>query len=204
VEEKGSQKIKKKSTFREYAEAAVIAILLALVIRTFVVQAFKIPSGSMIPTLHVGDHILVNKFIYGVKIPFVRKTLIPVSKPEREDVIVFIYPRDKSKDYIKRVIGLPGDRIEIIDDTVLINGQEYDDVHGVYMSQGKGLDRSGSQYRYGPVTVPPGRYFVLGDNRDNSQDSRFWGFVPEDYIKGEAFIIYWSWPRWKRIFNLIQ
>jgi len=124
--------LKKKSVFREYAEAAVIAIILALFIRTFVVQAFKIPSGSMEPTLLVGDHILVNKFLYGVKIPFMNKTLIPISEPKRNDVVVFIYPVDKSKDFIKRIIGLPGDEIEIVDNKIYINGEPFEDRYGYY------------------------------------------------------------------------
>lgn len=191
-------KMKKKSVFREYAEAAIIAVLLALFIRTFVVQAFKIPSGSMEPTLVVGDHILVNKFIYGVKIPFIRKTIIPIEQPHRNDVIVFIYPMDPSKDFIKRVIGLPGDRIEMIGRSIYINGKLFQDKHGVYTAPFH------STARFGPVTVPQGHLFVMGDNRDHSYDSRFWGFVPLQSVKGKAFIVYWSWPHWKRTFHIIR
>ncbi|MBU2499204.1 MAG: signal peptidase I [Proteobacteria bacterium] len=197
-------RVKKKSTFREYIEAAAIAVLLALFIRTFVVQAFKIPSGSMEPTLLVGDHILVNKFIYGIKVPFVGRTLIPIGKPHREDVIVFIYPVDKSKDFIKRVIGLPGDTVEVVGEKTSINGKPYDDGHGFYANQSGSEDNPGSRHRLGPVTVPPHQYFVMGDNRDHSYDSRFWGFVPSKSIKGKAFIIYWSWPNWKRFLHLIR
>ncbi|HDZ24774.1 MAG TPA: signal peptidase I [Desulfobacteraceae bacterium] len=191
-------KIKKKSVFREYAEAAIIAILLALFIRTFVVQAFKIPSGSMEPTLLVGDHILVNKFIYGVKLPFVGKTIIPIQHPHRDDVIVFIYPMDPSKDFIKRVIGLPGDRIEMIGHSIYINGKLFQDRHGVYTAS------PDPTVRFGPVIVPEGHLFVMGDNRDHSYDSRFWGFVPLESVKGKAFIVYWSWPHWKRFFHMIK
>jgi len=197
---KDTDKIKKKSTFREYAEAAAIAILLALFIRTFVVQAFKIPSGSMEPSLLIGDHILVNKFIYGVKLPFIRSTLIPLSQPKRNDVIVFIYPVDKSKDFIKRVIGLPGDKIEINSREIRINGQLYEDSFGFYSKKSNPHDTRS----FGPVTVPKDHYFVMGDNRDHSYDSRFWGFVPSKSIKGDAFIIYWSWPHWKRFLHLIK
>jgi signal peptidase I len=175
---KSGGKPKKKSVFREYAEAAVIAILLALFIRTFVVQAFKIPSGSMEPTLLVGDHILVNKFIYGVKLPLLRKTLIPISEPKRDDVIVFIYPRDTSKDYIKRVIGLPGDRIEIIGRTIYINGKRFKDPRGYYSSESTLSGQLSGKGRFGPITVPKDSLFVMGDNRNHSFDSRFWGFVP--------------------------
>ena len=199
-----TEAIKKKSTFREYLEAAVIAILLALFIRTFVVQAFKIPSGSMEPSLRIGDHILVNKFIYGVKIPFIYSTLIPISKPERDDVVVFIYPVDKSKDFIKRVIGLPGEKIEIHGRKVSVNGKPYEDKHGFYRLPEPKIASSRNQYKFGPVTVPEDHYFVMGDNRDHSYDSRFWGFVPSKSIKGEAFIIYWSWPHWKRFLHLIK
>ena len=131
-----AEPIKKKSTLREYAEALAIAVLLALFIRTFVVQAFKIPSGSMEPTLLVGDHILVNKFIYGVKIPLLRKTVIPINEPKRGDVIVFIWPVDKSKDFIKRVVGLPGEKIKVIDQKIYINGSPFEDRHGLYTAQG--------------------------------------------------------------------
>jgi signal peptidase I len=199
-----SRKKIKKSTFREYAEAAVIAILLALFIRTFVVQAFKIPSGSMEPTLLIGDHILVNKFVYGIKAPIFRTTLIPIKEPKRNDVIVFIYPVDKTKDFIKRVIGLPGDRVEIIDRKIHINGEPFDDEHGFYATGGRQGGNPGRKDRFGPVTVPENHFFVMGDNRDHSYDSRFWGFVPQKSIKGRAFIIYWSWPHWRRFLHLIH
>ena len=194
-----ANRIKKKSTLREYVEAAVIAVLLALFIRAFVVQAFKIPSGSMEPTLLVGDHILVNKFIYGVKLPYLQTTLIPISKPKRGDVIVFIYPEDRSKDFIKRVIGLPGDKIQVQGEQVLINGKPYDDKHAYYDEGGGNVNRS-----FGPVVVPKDDYFVMGDNRDHSMDSRFWGFVSSKDILGKAFIIYWSWPHWDRFFYLVR
>lgn len=193
-----------KSVFREYAEAAIIAVLLALFIRTFLVQAFKIPSGSMEPTLLVGDHILVNKFLYGVKIPFLNKTLIPISDPQRDDVIVFIYPVDTSKDFIKRVIGLPGDTIEISQKQITINGIPYEDKHGVYRNAQGGGPPAVPLSTMSPISVPEDHLFVMGDNRDHSYDSRFWGFVPLDAVKGKAFIIYWSWPHWKRLLNLIQ
>ena len=198
MEEK-AERIKKKSTLREYAEAAAIAILLALFIRAFVVQAFKIPSGSMEPTLLVGDHILVNKFIYGIKIPYFQSTLIPISDPDRGDIIVFIYPEDQSKDFIKRVIGLPGDRIQIQGKAIFVNGQPFDDKYGHYDEKAGNTNRS-----YGPVVVPKDHYFVMGDNRDHSLDSRFWGFVRSTAVKGKAFIIYWSWPNWNRFFHLVR
>jgi signal peptidase I len=197
--EERAEKIKKKSTLREYAEAAAIAILLALFIRAFVVQAFKIPSGSMEPTLLVGDHILVNKFIYGIKIPYLQATLIPICDPGPGDIIVFIYPEDKSKDFIKRVIGIPGDKIQMQGKQVLVNGLPFDDKYGFYDEKTGGSSRS-----FGPVVVPKDHYFVMGDNRDHSLDSRFWGFVPSTAIKGKAFIIYWSWPNWQRFLHLVR
>jgi signal peptidase I len=202
---KGKDTLKKKSTLREYAEAAAIAVLLALFIRTFVVQAFKIPSGSMEPTLLVGDHILVNKFIYGIRIPFSGKTMVPISEPHREDVIVFVYPEDKTKDFIKRVIGLPGDTLEFRDHEILVNGKLFTDKHAYYSKSEEKGGNFGNPIRYGPrVAVPSGHYFVMGDNRDQSYDSRWWGFVSEDAIKGKAFIIYWSWPHWDRFLDLIH
>jgi signal peptidase I len=200
----------KKNVIREYAEAIIIAILIALFIRTFVVQAFKIPSGSMKPTLLVGDHLLVNKFVYGVKIPFLRKTLIPVNNPERGDIVVFIYPVDRSKDFIKRVVGVAGDTLAIKNKRIYINGSPSNDGHGVHTDS---LIFPGSlqpRDNFGPVTVPPGHIFVMGDNRDESYDSRFWGFVDLRDVLGKAFIIYWSWDRensdvrWKRMGRILR
>jgi len=189
---------RRKSILREYLEAAAIAVLLALFIRAFVVQAFKIPSGSMEPTLLIGDHILVNKFIHGIKAPFINKTIIPISDPKRGDIIVFIYPEDRKKDFIKRVIGLPGDEIQIVNNRIFINGKRYDDPHGVYR------DNGGENKNLGPFVAPEESLFVMGDNRDHSYDSRYWGFVPMESVKGKAMIIYWSWPHWKRFGHIIR
>lgn len=180
----------KKSIFREYAEALIIALLLAVFIRTFIVQAFKIPSGSMLPTLQIGDHILVSKFSYGIKNPFSGNNLISFSPPQQEDIIVFKYPVNPKIDYIKRVIGVAGDRIEIKDKKVYVNGKLYKTEQAKYLSNDI---RQDNRDNYGPVTVPENSLFVMGDNRDNSQDSRFWGFVNYKMVKGKAFIIYWSW-----------
>lgn len=191
-----------KSVFREYFEAIVIAVLLALVIRTFVVQAFKIPSGSMLPTLLIGDHLLVNKFTYGVRLPFTGKVLIDVGAPQRGDVVVFRYPKDKSIDYIKRVVGIPGDTIEIRTKKVFINGKPYEDPHA-HISSATVYDAlTNPRDNFGPVLVPEGKVFVMGDNRDNSFDSRFWGFVDQKDILGKAFMLYWSWDIEKPLFSL--
>ena len=232
-----------KSKRRQNIEAFAFAILLAFIIRTFVFQPFKIPSGSMIPTLLVGDHLLVNKFIYGTKIPFTDIEIFPIEKIKRGDVIVFTYPnneRDPSKNglyYIKRVVGLPGDEIDLNGRNLYINGgkvpleyegtyvdkrnsEQFDEYredlfgeeHTVIFRKGKENTNRGS---YIPVTkVPEGSVFVMGDNRDNSQDSRFWGFVPIENIAGRAFIIHWSWDfanpdilnkvRWDRILSGID
>ncbi len=200
----------KKSTFREYAEAIIVALVLALFIRTFVVQAFKIPSGSMEPTLEIGDHILVNKFIYGTKIPFTNINLLPLENPKRGDVIVFIYPVDPSKDFIKRVVGVGGDTVRLVNKKLYINGKEVSDSHAVYKEDSVFPGEAQKRDNFGPVTVPPGSLFVMGDNRDRSLDSRFWGFVPLNDVRGKAFIIYWSWDsqgttvRWSRIGHLIN
>ena len=214
IENKTKEKIKNKgklkSKVHEYAEAIIIAILIAVVVRTFAVQAFKIPSRSMVPTLLVGDHILVNKFIYGVKVPFLRKTIIPITNPQRGDIVVFIYPNDRSKDYIKRVIGVSGDKIEIKNKIIFINGKQYSDAYGIYSDNVIYPGSMQPRDNFGPVTVPPESLFVMGDNRDESADSRFWGFVDLKDVEGKAFIIYWSWNReeinlrWQRLGSILH
>jgi signal peptidase I len=201
---------KPKSKIQEYAEAIIIAILIALFIRTFIVQAFKIPSGSMKPTLQIGDHILVNKFLYGIKIPFIRKTLIPIGTPKRGDIVVFIYPEDRSKDFIKRVIAIGGDTVEIRNKKIFLNGKPQNDGHGVYVDSVVFPAAIQPRDNFGPVKVPQGTLFVMGDNRDQSYDSRFWGFVDLKDVMGKAFVIYWSWDRddtwvrWDRLGMLLH
>ena len=184
-----------KTKTKEYIESIIIAILIALFIRTFIICAYKIPSRSMVPTLLVGDHILVSKFIYGVKIPLLRTTIIPVREPKRGEIIVFIYPHDRSKDFIKRVIGVAGDKIEINNKKIFINGKEYSDSFGTYSDTMIYPSSMQPRDNFGPVTVPEKSLFVMGDNRDESLDSRFWGFVDLKDVEGKAFIIYWSWNR---------
>lgn len=232
-----------KSKLRQNVEAIVIALCLALLIRTFIIQPFKIPSGSMIPTLLIGDHLLVNKFIYGTKVPFMDVRIFPVEDIERGDVVVFKFPGNDSVNkgvhYIKRAIGLPGDEVNIEGRDVYINGDKIKQVYDgnyKYFEQGtevitdKYIDiisenifdviykKSSVNTTKGktnfPITVPEGHIFVLGDNRDNSYDSRFWGFVPINNISGKAFLIHWSWDfdnenifskvRWNRIFSNIN
>lgn len=209
---------RKKSTLREYLEALIIALIIALFIRTFVVQAFKIPSGSMESTLLIGDHIFVNKFIYGIRIPFIKKRPFEFQAPKRGDVIVFIFPEDKSKDFIKRVVGVENDVIEIRDKRLYVNGKLQDEPYTQFVESGQIVPRRDN---FGPITVPEGKIFVEGDNRDRSYDSRFWGFVDKSDVVGKAFIIYfsirndpdtswyqfWKWPeriRWGRIGDLIH
>ena len=204
---------RRKSVVREYVEAIAIAILLALVIRTLIVQAFTIPSGSMMDTLLVGDYILVNKFLYGPEVPLTDYRLPAIRLPHRGDIIVFKSPQDEKRDFIKRIVGTPGDTVQVRGQQVLINGQALEEPY-VRRSPG-GIGHSGSAnfcgYAYAcePLLVPADSYFVMGDNRDNSQDSRYWGFVKRDKIKGKAFLIYWSWdsdrhlPRWWRLGNYI-
>ena len=201
---------KKKSKVREYAESIIIAILLALVIRTYMVQAFKIPSGSMEDTLAIGDHLLVSKFMYGTKVPFSANRILKIRDPRRDDVIVFEYPEDPSKDFIKRVVGTPGDLVEGKDKKVYINGKLYENPHEIHKEKDVIPKEMNPRDTFGPVTVPAGSYFVMGDNRDRSYDSRFWGFVSNDRIKGLALIKYWSWdqerfmPRFGSIGKLIN
>lgn len=212
---KEPDKDKAKSKVQEYIEAFIIAILIAVVIRTFIVQAYKIPSRSMVPTLLVGDHLLVNKFIYGVKIPVIRTTIIPVTEPQRGDIVVFEYPQDRSKDYIKRVIGVGGDKIAIHNKNIYINDQLYKDKHGIYSDSTFYPAMVQPRDNFGPVIVPKGSLFVMGDNRDESYDSRYWGFVELKDLEGKALIIYWSWNseeqdnilkkiRWERLGNLLN
>jgi len=194
--ERKEERMGKKKIIKEYVEPIVIAILIALFIRTFIVQAFKIPSSSMEPTLQVGDHLLVNKFIYGIKIPFMDTKYFQFRKPQRGDIVVFIYPKDRSKDFIKRVLGTEGEKIEIVRNKIYINDQLIDDPWGHYDERNPAVKYLQPMERFGPVVVPKGSFFVLGDNRDNSQDSRFWGYVNFSEVKGKAFIIYFSWDRY--------
>jgi signal peptidase I len=183
-----------KSVVREYTESIIIAVVLALVIRTFVVQAFKIPSGSMEDTLLIGDHILVNKLSYGLQIPFLDakvRVFGLMGAPQRGDIIVFPYPRDPARDFIKRVVGLPGDRVEVRNHHAYINGEPLKEPY-VKLDERAAVHPSRYSH-WGPEVVPPGRLFVMGDNRDNSADSREWGFLDSSQVRGRAFIIYWSW-----------
>lgn len=201
---------KKKSRLRENVEAILLAILLALFIRTFIVQAFKIPSGSMEDTLLIGDHILVSKFSYGIRMPFSNQAIIPIGEPERGDIVVFKFPGDPKVDYIKRVVGLPGDIVEGRDKQIFVNDQPQDHPFAVHKDDYTIRQKYPPRDNFGPLTVPPESLFVMGDNRDNSNDSRFWGFVDYDELRGEAFMIYWSWDRedfnvrWGRIGKLLH
>ena len=200
--------MKTKKLYKEYLEPILIAVLIALFVRTFVVQAFKIPSSSMEPTLLVGDYLLVNKFIYGIRIPYTEIKFFQFEKPQRGDVIVFVFPLDTSKDFIKRVIGTEGEKVEIIRNKIYIDDKLIDDPWGRFTMPRTSIED------YGPVKVPEGCLFVMGDNRDNSQDSRFWGFVKLNEVKGKALILYFSWDsnsqnlldkiRWTRFGKLIH
>ena len=202
-----------KKILEEYVEPILIAVLIAFFLRTFVVQAFRIPSSSMEPTLLVGDYLLVNKFIYGIRIPYTDTKLFQFKNPQRGDVIVFIFPMDPSKDFIKRVIGTAGEKVQIIDRRIYINDQLIDDPWGHFENIGS-VEYQHSIENFGPVVVPEASLFVMGDNRNNSEDSRFWGFLHVNAVLGKAFILYFSWEghardlldsvRWSRIGHLIQ
>ena len=185
----------KKSVVREYFEALVMAVGLALFVRTFVFQAFKIPTGSMEPNLLVGDHLIVNKAIFSPALTGLDRALMPHRDIRRGEVVVFKFPKEPNRDFIKRVIGLPGDQIELRRKKVYVNGQVLDEPYAHFIvplspeSNQRSTDR---REEYGPVTVPAGQYFAMGDNRDNSEDSRFWGFLPATYVKGKALFIYFS------------
>jgi len=206
----GKEEPRKKTLLREYIESIIWALVLALIIRTGVVQAFKIPSGSMEDTLLIGDHLLVNKFIYGIKIPFTDTRMLKVRDPQRGDVMVFEYPVNRSQDFIKRVIGVPGDEISGKDKVLYINGVPYQNPHEVHKDGRIEPGSNSPRDNFGPVKVPEGSYFMMGDNRDNSYDSRFWGFIKYSDIKGKAFIKYWSWDtdswrvRWDRLGRWIE
>jgi len=193
----------KKRLIKEYAEAIITALLLALIIRAYIIQAFKIPSGSMIPTLVIGDHILVTKFIYGTKIPFSDKSILVFKQPGKGDIIVFKYPEDPKKDFIKRVVATGGDTLEERNKIIYVNGKEVTEpyaYHGDSFVRPRGDPRD----NFGPLIVPENKVFVMGDNRDQSFDSRYWGFVDIKAIKGKALIIYWSWDPGNRLrFNRI-
>ena len=212
--------------FVEYSKSFFPVILIVFLIRSFIAEPFKIPSGSMMPTLLAGDFILVNKFTYGLRLPVLNNTLVEINHPERGDVFVFHYPPDPSIDYIKRVVGVPGDKILYQDKQLYINGQKLDmtfvedykyesagfnQVHAKRFQEQLGdvkhellIEENNFLGKEGEVTVPPGHYFAMGDNRDNSKDSRYWGFVPEQNLVGKAFFIWWNFDQFKRIGSSIH
>jgi signal peptidase I len=212
-----------KSATREYGEAFGIALILALIIRTFFIQAYKIPSGSMEPTLLIGDHILVNKLIYGLRVPDSLfgitfpgipwgQYLFPIESVHRGDVVVFVFPPDPTKDFIKRVIGLSGDTVQVKDGKVWLNGNPMDDPHAHFEVSEQERSPVSPRDNFGPVTVPAGKLLMMGDNRDRSYDGRFWGFVDTNLVEGRAILIYWSWDsdgssilpiRWSRFGKLV-
>jgi len=187
----------KKSIVREYFESIVIAVILALFVRTWVVQAFKIPTGSMENNLLIGDHLLVNKFVFGPTPLAIGRAVLPVRPIHRGDILVFKYPEEPDRDFIKRVIGLPGETIELKNKKIYVNNQPLDEPYVHFLTPPSSDYQEVTSYdlreRFGPVTVPADKYFMMGDNRDNSQDSRYWGFLPRDYVKGRALVIYWSY-----------
>jgi len=219
----------KKPEWREWVESLVVILLLALVIRSFIIAPFKIPSSSMVPTFEVGDYLFVSRYNYGFRIPFTDIQFM-TSPAERGDVVVFDYPEDRSKDYIKRIVGVPGDVIEYSNNELSVNGVKMplkeEGVHSYFMADNS-VDVSGLfteklmdvehsvlrktySIRDGRWVVPENKYFVLGDNRNNSRDSRFWGFVPHEYLVGKALIIWWSWNsgtsniRWERLGTIVK
>ena len=224
-------KVMKEPTWVEYCKSFFPVILAVLLLRSFLVEPFRIPSGSMMPTLEVGDFILVNKFTYGIRLPVLDVKVIEVGKPERGDVVVFRYPKDETIDYIKRVVGLPGDRIGYYNKLLLVNGEAVAQVPaGVYVGKGSGMSMSGASQRTeilggvehnilvmprtpgleGEFVVADDEYFMMGDNRDNSNDSRYWGTVPESHLVGRAFRVWMNWDsanggvEWDRIGMKIQ
>jgi signal peptidase I len=202
--------VPRNSTLRRYAEALAIALFAALVLRSFFVQAFKIQSGSMLPTLQVGDHLLVFKLAYGVRLPLVGGWLATWRRPRPFDVVVFSRPQEAGQDFVKRVVAVAGEVVEIRDKRLLVGGAPRDAPQAYFAEGTQGVADAGRRDNFGPKVVPPGQVFVLGDNRDRSYDSRFWGFVDVDDIKGQALIIYWSWDarvrwvRWERLWDVVH
>jgi signal peptidase I len=192
-------------TFIDFTKIIVVALFIALLIRTFIIQPYIIPSESMLNTLRIGDRLFVTKFSYGIHLPFIEKEIFSIGEPKRGDIIVFPYPKDKSVDYIKRVVGIPGDVIELRDKQLYRNGEAVKEDYVIHSDLGVSYHRDNMK----PVTVPPGKVFVMGDNRDRSQDSRYWGFVDKDTIHGKALLIYWSSVdfrniQWDRIGTMLQ
>lgn len=201
--ESGYGKKREKSIIRENIEAILIALLIAIVVRTFAVQAFKIPSGSMLETLQIGDHILVNKIVYGtpIDVPFTDINLFWMpgfSTPRKGDIIVFKYPEDPKRDFIKRTVAVGGDVVEGRDKVLYVNGHEVSEPYAVRKDDTIRPRAMDKRDNFGPVTIPKGKIFVMGDNRDQSYDSRFWGTVDLKQVKGKAIIIYWSWDSSKK------
>jgi signal peptidase I len=217
----GSAATARKGKFREYVEAFGIALIIALIVRTLLLQAFKIPSSSMENTLLIGDHIFVNKFIYGYHVPYTKGRILQFTTPQHGDIVVFVFPEDPSKDFIKRVIGVPGDVVEMRHKTVYRNGLALVEPYARY-ADGRGPEGYvPSRDDMPAIRVPPHKYFMLGDNRDRSYDSRFWGFVDSEALIGKALFIYfsidwnhggswlevWRWPeriRWDRIGHVLK
>jgi signal peptidase I len=198
--QEAESRVPRKSVAREYLESVVVAVILALFIRTFAVQAFKIPTGSMETNLLIGDHLLVNKLVYSPSLSPLESTLLGKKEVQRGHVVVFKYPEEPSRDFIKRVIGLPGETVEIRSKKVFIDGKALEEPYARFLEPPLRHDDPeyglhGESFRddWGPKVVPEGQLFVMGDNRDNSKDSRFWGFLPRDQVKGRALLVYWSY-----------
>lgn len=184
-----------KSKWREYGESLLIALIIAIIVRSFFLQAFKIPSSSMEPTLLIGDHLLVNRLSYVVKVPFTDIVLFNLGKPARGDVVVFRYPVERDKDFIKRVIATEGETVEIRDKVIYVDGKRIEDPWGFFVDTTIVPRHVAPKDNFGPITVPKDSIFVMGDNRDRSLDSRFWLFVKRDDLVGKAFVLYFSWDR---------
>jgi signal peptidase I len=196
-----------KSGTRQNIESLAVALLLALVVRSSVVEAFWVPSGSMLPTIQIGDHLFVNKMAYALRLPFLGTKVISFGALHRGDIVVFVSPNDAATDLIKRVIAIAGDTVEIRQKKLFVNGEEVPDSHAHFSDT---RVQTAPRDNFGPVTVPPGKFFVMGDNRDQSYDSRYWGFADANTIKGKATFIYWSWdsdakwPRWGRMGHMLD